>query len=75
MGATWMKGVTKQKGLKRQRCCSYKVSTWDCKLSFLCFLLVFEVFRNGKYTFKLSKEPHEKHTLISVSQMKKMKHR
>ena len=49
--------------------------TWDFKVSCLCFLFVFEVFHNGKYTLKLSKEPHEKDTLISVSQMKKMKHR
>ena len=70
-----MKKVMKKKCLKRQHCCSYKVRTWDFKVSCLFFLFVFEVFHNGKYTLKLSKEPHEKDTLISVSQMKKMKHR
>lgn len=70
-----MKEVMKQKCLKRLHCCSYKVSTWDLKLHFLCFLFVFEAFHNGKYTLKLSKEPHEKDTVISISPMKKMKHR
>ena len=50
------------------------MSTWDFKLYFLWFLFVFEMFPNRKYVLKLSKEPHEKDVLMSISQMK-MKHR
>ena len=74
MGATRVKEAMKQVSKTSTRC-SYKVSTWDLKLHFLCFLFVFEAFHNGKYTLKLSKEPHEEDTVISISPMKKMKHR